>query len=367
MKSAHQTNTLSEPPSLCSSTERTRQVVANTPLQRISIELSRACNLRCVYCYADASPDTTSGLSDEEIRLVIAEAVDAGARLISIVGGGEPLLRQSLLRDQTSCIAYANSLGCYCYLYTNCTLLDGKAVKWLLARDIAIIGKLNSLRDQVQDLLTDVPGSARRIRRGIDALLEAGFSDTSPSRLGLETIICRQNYDEMPELWRWMRERNIVPEVEIATPHGRALKNSEWLHFSDKESPQKYQELFEELLAIDRTEFGFDWIPHPPFPALSCRLFFNNCYVNDRGGVQPCAGVDREYGVLKLGDHLDNGKPLSVILGTEEFQKLRKVHAHLKAPCAGCELLDQCYGCRGKAWHASGDIFAGDPVCWRRR
>ncbi|MBI3921017.1 MAG: radical SAM protein [Armatimonadetes bacterium] len=367
VKLAPGSNAWSPPPSLCSSTERTRATSANTPLKRISIELSRACNLRCVYCYAESSPETRTGLSDDEVRFVIAEAVDCGACLVSIVGGGEPLLQRSLIQSDASCIGYANGLGCYCYLYTNCTMVDDKSAQWLYAQDVSVIGKLNSLQDDVQDALTGVPGSALRIRRGIDALLRSGFSGTNPSRLGLETIICRQNYDEMPEIWRWMRARNIVPEVEIPTLHGRALANRGCLDFSEEEAPWKYQELFEELLVIDRTEFGFGWIPHPPFAAMSCRLYDTNCYVNDRGGVQPCAGMDREYGFLRVGGHRDTGQPMSDIVGAEEFKKLRDIRAHLQAPCAGCELLDDCYGCRGKAWHATGNVFAGDPVCWRRR
>jgi radical SAM protein with 4Fe4S-binding SPASM domain len=352
---------------MCACSARTRATDPGTALQRISIEISRTCNLQCSYCYARASPQTTSGLTDDEVRSVIDEAVDCGAGLISIVGGGEPLLRASLLETGASCIDFANERGCYCHLYTNGTLLDRRAARWLRERDVAVVGKLNSLRDDLQDALSGVAGSFSAMRRGIDALLEEGFAATDPPRLSLETIICRQNFSEMPDLWRWMRTRHIVPEVEIPTLHGRALDNRRDLYFSDAEAPQKYREVFEELLAIDRREFGFDWDPHPPFPAQSCRLFYNNCYVNDRGGVQPCAGVEREYGVLRVGSRRDEGRPLAEIVEAPEFRKLREVHAHLKDPCRGCELLPTCYGCRGAAYNATGDIFAGDPVCWRRR
>jgi MoaA/NifB/PqqE/SkfB family radical SAM enzyme len=380
------------PPGLLSRTERTRPVDASTPLQRISMEISRRCNLRCVYCYACSGPKVRTGLTDEQIRMVIKEAVDCGAALVSFVSGGEPLLRYSVVRTGQSCLEYANSLGCYCLLYTNCTMINVHKARWLHSLDVSVVGKLNSLRDEVQDGLAGVKGAAGRIRRGVENLLLAGFADSRPSRLALETIICRQNYDEMPEIWRWMRDRNIVPEVEIPTVHGRFEENQSWLYFGEDEARRKYEELFEELLRIDRTEYGYDWPVQPPFPAASCRLYYNNCYINDRGGVQPCAGIDQEYGHLRLGERgqygrlrLDGGevgagaaaggvggadsdgaRPLADIILGEEFQKLRQVHLYLKEPCAGCDLLDQCYGCRGAAWHATGDIFAGDPVCWRR-
>lgn len=356
--------TFSDPPSVLSHTERTRTPSPTTPVQRITMELTRRCNLQCLYCYAESGPAVQTGLSDEEVRLIIGEVVDCGACLISFVSGGEPLLNPSVLTDGCSCIDYANSLGCYCLLYTNCTLIDRRAADWLIERDVTVVGKLNSLQERVQDELAGVRGAAVRIRRGVEHLLAAGFAKHAP-RLALETIVCRQNYDEMPDIWRWMRDRGVVPEVEIPTVHGRFAKNRNRLYFSPAEARQRYKELFDELLRIDRIEYGYDWLPHPPFPASSCRLFYSNCYINDRGGVQPCAGVDKEYGQLRLNGN--GGRPLAEIVLGEEFQRLRKVHEHVKPPCAGCDLLDHCYGCRGAAYQASGDVFAGDPVCWRHR
>jgi radical SAM protein with 4Fe4S-binding SPASM domain len=358
---------LQRPPQLRMRGDSTRQADPASLLQRISIEISRVCNLRCTYCYADAGEHRQGGLSDSELRFIIQEAVQIGAAAVSIVGGGEPTLRSSLLVDGESCIDFANGLGCYCCLYTNGTLIDERAAEWLAARDVSVVGKLNSLKQDVQDQLAGVAGSASLMRRGIDALLKAGLADGRPSRLGLETIICRQNYDEMPQIWRFMRQRNIVPEVEIPTVHGRARANEPQLCFNQDEAPDKYRELFDELLSIDREEFGCDWTPRPPFAALSCRLYYTNCYINDRGGVQPCAGVDRPYGVLQVGSTKETGTTLAQVVAGEPFQKLRRVHEHLKPPCQGCEWLPECYGCRGAAFNFTGDLFAGDPVCWLAR
>ncbi len=355
------------PPQQQARSERTRIEDPSSPLQRISLELSRQCNLRCLFCYAQATAEPRVGLTDDEIRAVIDEAVALGACLISIVGGGESLLRRSILRDGESCIDYANRRGCYCVLYTNGTLVDRSAARWLYDRDVTVVGKLLSLRDPVQDSLVGVTGASRKIRRGIEALLEAGFAAEDPPRLALESVICRQNYDEMPEIWRWMRVRGIVPEVEIPTLHGRAAEHCAALFFDEAEAPDKYRQLFEELLAIDRAEFGYDWIPHPPFVACSCQLYYSNCYVTDQGAVQPCASVDRIYGMLRAGPNRAQGQPLSEIVTSPEFLKLRRIHDHLKGACQGCDLAHTCYGCRAAAWHKTGDVFSEDPVCWRRR
>lgn len=354
------------PPELVSRTERTRPLDPGTPLKRISLELSRQCNLRCVYCYTSATGAPRTGLTDPEIRAIIDEAVACGARAVSIVAGGESLLRHSILVDDDSCIDYANKQGCYTYLYTNCTLVDASAAEWLKTRDVSVIGKFNSLRDDVQDALAGIAGSARRIKRGVDALLNVGLADAKAPRFALETVICRQNYDEMPEMWRWMRSRSIIPEVELPTMHGRAAENQDSLYFNEDEASEKYRVLFEELLAIDRSEFGYTWVPHPPFAAGSCQLYYSNCYINDRGGVQPCAGVTREYGLLRVGSNGDVGQPLSEIVTSAEFLKLRRINELITGACLTCDQRETCYGCRAAAWHKTGDVFAEDPICWRK-
>ena len=356
---------MSSPPNICSRSTRTRCVKPGSPLERISLELSRHCNLQCRYCYTQASQRDRGGLSDLELRRIISEAVELGASLVSIVAGGEPLLRPSITAEGESIIDHANGVGCYCYLYTNCTLINRHSAQFLWSRDVSVVGKLNSLDERVQDDLVGVRGSARLIRRGIDTLLEAGFASTNPSRLALETIICPRNYEEIPILWHWMRSRNIVPEIEIPTLHGRALDHMNDIAFDAAEAPQKYEALFRELARIDRETYGFEWEPHPPFPGASCRLFENNCYINAQGGVQPCAGVDCALGWLRVADHAADGQPLSEIVKTPAFLALREVRSRVLSPCRDCDLLAECYGCRGAAFHATGNMFAADPVCWR--
>lgn len=356
---------LRPPPEQMARTARTRPLDPSAPLQRVSLELARRCNLACTYCYSAAVPDHAGGLDDAEVRFVIQEAIDCGARAVSFVAGGESLLRRSILVDGASCIDFANALGAYAYLYTNGTLVNERAARWLARRDVTVVGKLNSLRDEVQDELAGVRGSARLIRRGVDELLRAGLSGSTPSRLGLQTIICRRNYDEIPELWRWMRARNVVPEVEIPKHHGRAVSHQRELFFAPDEAPRKYQELFEHLLRIDQREYGFDWIPRPPFAAGSCLLHYGNVYINDRGGVQPCAGIDAPYGFLRVGAHAEEGRPLRDIVTSPAVLRMRRVTEHIGGACKTCELHASCYGCRGAAYHAEGDMFAEDPTCWR--
>jgi radical SAM protein with 4Fe4S-binding SPASM domain len=213
--------------------------------------------------------------------------------------------------------------------------------------------KLNSLRPEVQDLLADHPGTFEAIQRGLDALQKAGYPDAGHD-LGVESIICAQNYAEIPAMWRWARSRGIVPYFEMITFQGRARQRLDL-----NVSVPDLERLFKELARIDREQYGFIWEPHPPIAALSCSRHEYSVTVTSSGYVQPCTGVDIKVGNIRH-------TPLREILEKNVVVDcMRNVRQHIKGACSGCDHAGVCYGCRGLAYHVTGDFLASDPLCWR--
>ena len=59
----------------------------------MELELSRECNLRCVYCYASSGKKLHNELTLRRRSTdALDQAIDLGARRIIVIGGGEPLL-----------------------------------------------------------------------------------------------------------------------------------------------------------------------------------------------------------------------------------------------------------------------------------
>jgi radical SAM protein with 4Fe4S-binding SPASM domain len=238
-------------------------------------------------------------------------------------------------------------------LFTNGTLVTEEKAKALYDFGVEPVVKLNSLCPEVQDLLADHPGTFDAIQRGLDALQKAGYPDPEHD-LGVESIICAQNYGEIPAMWRWARSRGIVPYFEMITFQGRARQRLD-LNVSVAE----LEKLFFELSRIDRAEFGFDWEPHPPIAALSCSRHEYSITITASGFVQPCTGVDMKVGNIRH-DSLAN-----ILAGNPIVNCLRDLRVQIKGACRECELLGSCYGCRGLAYHVTGDFLASDPLCWR--
>jgi radical SAM protein with 4Fe4S-binding SPASM domain len=320
----------------------------NGGLLSMELELSRACNLRCIYCYASSGQALKNELTQEEIFKVIDQAAELGAQKIIVLGGGEPLMYPGLFKI----IDYIISKGIQVDLFTNGTLIDHDAAKRLFRRNVSISMKMNSRNPEIQDELAGKKGTFAAIEKGLQALRQAGYPDENHT-LGIETIVCRQNYDELVDLWRWARQRSIVPYIEIMTLQGRAVDNK-----GLEVSPDKIRTLFEKLSEIDATEFSRIWYPLPPLAASRCARHEYSCTVTSVGDINPCPGVNIPIGNIRE-------LPLREILQSSTvIHELRNIRHNIKGRCATCTHNEFCYGCRGHAYQVTGDHLAEDPICW---
>jgi len=320
----------------------------NGGLLSMEIETSHICNLRCIYCYSAAGRAHHNELTLDEILDVIRQGIDLGLRRAILIGGGEPMLYPRIY----DIIEFLNKHDIAIDLFTNGTLIDADDAKRLYDNNVEVVVKCNSLDPAVQDMLVDTAGAFDMIQQGIHHLFDAGYPDeTHP--MGVETIICQQNYDELPTLWRWARDRKITPYFEMITFQGKAQDRHEL-----NVSVEDHHRLFEDLARIDKNEYGIEWQPHPPVAALSCSRHEYSCTVTSTGYVQPCVGVDIKVGNVRH-DSLAN-----IIKTSPVIKSLRNIRNEIKGACAECDHLPECYGCRGMAYHLTGDFLAPDPLCW---
>jgi radical SAM protein with 4Fe4S-binding SPASM domain len=185
-------------------------------------------------------------------------------------------------------------------------------------------------------------------------LRRAGYPSAG-RRMAISTVICGDNIDELPELWRWIRSQGMLPYFEMVTPQGMATHDAKRYCLESR----RVQSLFEELSRIDRTEFGRSWEPQPPLVGNTCKRHQFSCVVSATGAVHPCVGVTVALGNIRT-------QPLADILRSSEvLENLRDYRNKIKEPCRTCEKAEDCYGCRGAAYQLTGDYLAADPLCWR--
>lgn len=321
---------------------------ASGGLLTMELELSRVCNLRCVYCYAESGLPLEDELSFDEVMDAVDQARVLGARRIIVLGGGEPMAYPRIMDVLRGIAERALEIE----LFTNGTLLSPEIAMELYGLGVHPIIKFNSMNQQVQDALADCAGTFEAIQLGLQNLRSAGYPNGLS--LGAQTIICRQNLTELPTMWRHLRGEGIIPYFETITAQGRATSHTELFV-----EPQELRALFEELASIDEREYGLSWVAKPPVAAFTCKRHLFSCTITAVGDVIPCPGVNLPTGNIRV-------SPLREILSASPvFQDLRDIRRRIKGRCASCELSSECYGCRGMAYQACGDYLASDPLCWR--
>ena len=330
--------------------EEIREAVAADRLLSMEIEFSRACNFRCAYCYLADRTAHADELSREEIKEVILQAKELGARKIIILGG-EPSIYPHLIEM----LRFLGSLELKIEIFTNGTGVDGELAAVLAEEKARVVVKMNSRDARVQDHLAGKKGAFEIIGQALEHLRRAGY----PSQelfLAASTVICRQNLEELPALWQWLRSQNIEPYFEILTPQANALENT-WLNVD----PAELRALFAQLSILDRERYGRIWEPQPPLVGNKCMRHQVSCVVTAGGEVMPCVGV-----TIAL-DNIRKHRLADILRDSEVVRNLKNYRQMIKGPCGTCEKSSECYGCRGAAYQLTGDYLASDPTCWRHR
>lgn len=325
-----------------------REAVAAGKLLSMEIEFSRICNFRCSYCYVPGSNECSNELSREEIRDVILQAKELGARKIIILGG-EPSIYPHLVEM----IRFLGREGLEIEMFTNGTGIDPALAAVLAEEKVRVVLKLNSRDEAIQDRLAGKKGAFQIINRALATLQEAGYP-SADQFLAISTVICQQNIKELPAMWQWLREEKIEPYFEVITPQAKALENI-WLGVDSS----ALKELFVHLSAIDRERFGRDWEPQPPLVGNKCMRHQVSCVVTATGDVMPCVGV-----TIAL-DNIRDNKLAHILKHSEVVNNLKNYRNMIKGACRTCEKAEECYGCRGAAYQMTGDYLASDPTCWR--
>jgi MoaA/NifB/PqqE/SkfB family radical SAM enzyme len=188
---------------------------------RALIKVGGRCDSDCVFCHAGGSP-TTVDLTTREICRRVLEARDAGCQAV-VLSGGEPTVR----RDISTLVRFIERTGLRVGLITNGRGLADPAVRdHLLAYGLDYVQvSLHGSRAEVHDSLSGVPSFELALVT-LAALAQTGVE------LGVSTVVCRPNLDDLHDVVELVSQTLIRPEgaprprhrLALLEPKGRALE-----------------------------------------------------------------------------------------------------------------------------------------------
>lgn len=221
------------------------------------LDVTHACNLRCITCPTDAGVPKQGELTLEEKKWVITQAKKMGARAVPLCGSGEPLLYKDIL----PLIDYITKLDMATVIFTNGICVTPETAEFPITRNVEVFFKLWSFETAVVDRMVGVEnayewadfsythnGISRSVRipYGLKCLLDSAKKHDRRNLVKIELLITKINYTSVVEVVRFCKEMHLGLWLETVLLSGRAVEN-----YSDITlDSARYHALYCQLLKI---------------------------------------------------------------------------------------------------------------------
>jgi len=190
-------------------------MAALAPPRLVAWETTRACNLACRHCRAEALPTPPPGeLSPEEGRDLVDQLAAWTPPPGLILSGGEPLLRPDLL----DLAAYGRAKGLRVLVSTNGLSLTAALARALKTAGVARVSlSLDHPEPAAHDAFRGAPGAFEALRRAAAYLQEAGLP------FQINSTLTAANLDQAAALAAKARDLGAAAHhVFLLVPVGRA-------------------------------------------------------------------------------------------------------------------------------------------------
>ena len=337
----------------------------------VSWNLTYRCNLACEHCYLDAGGTPLVGsenfadrseLGTEECFRVIDEIAAFAPECVTILTGGEPLLR----RDILEIVRRASERGLWVVVGTNGVSITENLAKRLAeagARGLSL--SLDALDPDTHDRFRRVRGAWRNTVEGAAILNRTGLPFI------VQTTAGSHNIGELEAIADFAHDRLAakVWNLYFLVPTGRG-------QFVSDITPAQYDEVLASLYRIQgkyerRMLVNAKCAPHYVKTTLEHGVLPARTYSDGAGG---CPAGTHYMGIRPNGDvtpcpylpvfagTLRSASLASLWTSSELFTGIRRRNA-LGGRCGGCEMNGLCGGCRARAYGMTGDLMAEDPLC----
>ena len=352
----------------------------------ISWNLTYRCNLACEHCYLDAGTTPLVGtenfadrseLGTEECFRVIDEIAAFAPECVTILTGGEPLLR----RDILEIVRRAAERGLWVVVGTNGVSITENLAKRLAeagARGLSL--SLDALDPDRHDRFRNVRGAWRNTVSGAEILNRTGLpfiiqTTVGSHNLGELEAIADFAHDRLAaKVWnlyflvqtgRGQFVSDITPaqyDEVLASLNRIQRKYDRRMLVNAKCAPHYIKTVLENAnrSGSDRADAQTDQVPAQirtySGGAGGCPAGTHYMGIRPNGDVTPCPYLPVFGGTLRKSSLADLWN------SSELFAGIRR-RTSLGGRCGECELNGHCGGCRARAYGMTGDLMAEDPLC----
>lgn len=325
----------------------------NPYLRNLQIELTDACNERCIHCYLpNDKKDKCKALAKDEVSEILRQYRDMEGLKV-VFSGGEILLHPHLFSILDEC----KRLNLMILLQSNLLCLTETDVERLKKLDVFNIQvSLYSTDEKIHESITGRKGSFAKTKRNLELLVKNDIP------VMISCPIMNANFQTVRELYRYARSLSVdiyFDFIMMAGCDGCRDNLSQRLNMEQTkdmlefyiETNRLYSAAIAESLSMDE--------------ALSkryarrrtmCDILSASLCIDSDGTIYPCPG----WNGLALGNVKSDG--LSAVWLSEGADSLRRTDMAGFEKCRNCDKHNFCDMCAVYNYNENGDMF---DVCGR--
>lgn len=322
----------------------------------VAFEVTRRCKMKCLHCRASAQSDFTDDLTTAQCKQIIKAVADYN-RCVLIFTGGEPFERDDIFE----LIDYADFCGLMVSVATCGYNFDKeKAERLKKAGVLTLSFSLDSDDAKMHDDFRQTEGAFKKTLAAIEIAKAAGL------KFQINTTVTKLNACKLPAIARLSENLGAYcfnPFMLVPAGRGKGLAD---ISLSSKEY-EKVLRTVADLKANSVIDLRFTCAPRfaPVFTekypdskkkAFGCLAAGDFTFISHAGDVQTC-------GFLKIsaGNILQTGDFGAIWEKSDFLNAIRK--KLFDGKCGNCDFMEICGGCRARAFAATGDYLAWDPLC----
>jgi len=341
---------------------------SDAALRLVAWEITRNCNLSCLHCRASATNGPYSSELDTKSCLALLDQIAQVGKPIVILTGGEPLLRPDIFEVAQ----HGTDIGLRMVMAVNGTLVTQPLARQMKTAGIQRISiSLDGSTAEVHDRFRGVPGAFDGALKGIRLAKDAGIE------FQINTTITKANLDQIPKIQDLAVELGAAAHhifLLVPTGRGKYIIDQEisateyedtlnWFYDRKKATPLQLkatcaphyyrilrQRARQEGISVTPKTHGLDAVTR------GCLGGTGFCFISHTGIVQPCGFLNINCGDITRSSFTDVWNKSQVFFALRDYEKL-------KGKCGRCEYKRVCGGCRARAYEATGDYLAEEPLC----
>jgi len=336
---------------------------------RVYWELTRACDLACRHCRAEAIRERGADeLTTGDCQRVLRQLAAPGPPFPHVIfTGGDPLKRPDLI----DLILYGTALGLPIALAPSATMaLSHEAVADLKtagvgAMSLSLDGSSAARHDAVRGVLGcfgwTVAAAQRIVNAGIPLQINTLVSaETAPDLDDIAKLVARLGASRwslffLVSVGRGRALRSLSARECETTLHWLAGGAAGWPFIvTTTEAPHYRRVVTERLRAAGRTAREIH--ASPVARSFGIRDGNGIMFIAANGDVTPSGFLPLVAGNVRRKD------ALTIYREAEVFRALRDANG-LHGRCGMCAFRTICGGSRARAYAATGDVLGEDPLC----